>query len=100
MSDSIVTVTNLSYSYDGSNKVLNDINFQVDPGESLGILGPNGGGKSTLLKILVGLLEVQTGEIEVMGGAGYVPQFTRLNDLLTLVYAMNATSWPFFTDNH
>lgn len=63
---------------------LRDITLSVRVGERLGILGPNGGGKSTLVKLILGLLPCQSGELSVFGVAphaarkngliGYVPQ--------------------------
>jgi len=94
MNQKIIEVSDLSYSYEKNKKVLNNISFSLEKGQSLGILGPNGGGKSTLLKILVGLLEKQSGTIKVHSQAieaedqhprhlfAYVPQFTTLNNIL------------------
>lgn len=63
---------------------IRDVSLVVQPGERLGVLGPNGGGKSTLLKLTLGLLPIQTGEIRIFGRSvlearrehliGYVPQ--------------------------
>ena len=65
-------------------EAIKDITLEVNPGERLGILGPNGGGKSTLLKLTLGLLRGQGGSIRVFGLSpedarrrrliGYVPQ--------------------------
>ena len=55
MSKPQITINNLSYRY-GKLKVLEDISMQVNAGEFLGIVGPNAGGKSTLLKLILGLL--------------------------------------------
>lgn len=70
-----------------SGPAIRDISLTVEQGERLGILGPNGGGKSTLLKLCVGLLTGATGTIRVMGRSpgearrlgliGYVPQRVR-----------------------
>lgn len=64
--------------------VLKDISFQVSPGESVGIIGHNGAGKSTMLKHLTGIMKPTKGEIEVNGrmsalievGAGFHPDLT------------------------
>jgi zinc transport system ATP-binding protein len=63
--------------------VLEDITLSIMPGEFVGLIGPNGGGKSVLLKVMLGLLEPDRGEVRVfgrpprqMGGAlAYVPQY-------------------------
>lgn len=63
---------------------LHDVNFEVQPGEHLGILGINGAGKSTLLQILTGVLAPSSGDVDVRGrvtallelGAGFNQQLT------------------------
>lgn len=61
-----IHVENLSFAY-GENQVLRDIHLSVETGESIGIIGVSGGGKSTLLKLLAGLYAVQEGIVEVHG---------------------------------
>ncbi|MEO0416669.1 MAG: ATP-binding cassette domain-containing protein, partial [Verrucomicrobiota bacterium] len=50
---SVISCSDLSFRY-GRARVLEDVSFSVEDGESLAIIGPNGGGKSTLLKLLLG----------------------------------------------
>lgn len=62
--------------------VLEDVNLTVNPGDFVGLIGPNGGGKSTLLKVLLGLLAPMRGTVRLFGQppvqgrrmVGYVPQ--------------------------
>lgn len=61
-----IEVKNLSFSY-GDRQVLHDISFRVEPGEFLSILGPNGVGKSTLFRCVLGLLSGYTGQVLVCG---------------------------------
>jgi ABC-type Mn2+/Zn2+ transport system ATPase subunit len=57
--------------------VLGGVSFAVDPGQRIGVLGPNGGGKSTLFKTLLGELEPLSGSFTAEGRFGYVPQTER-----------------------
>ena len=66
MSDPILAVRTLSYWY-GTTQVLHDITFSVERGEMIGIIGPNGTGKSTLLRLFSGFLKPQNGSIELLG---------------------------------
>lgn len=61
-----LTVKNINKSFDGK-EALEDISFEVMPGEFLSILGPSGCGKTTLLRILIGLLSPDSGEILLDG---------------------------------
>ncbi len=70
----IIETKDLSFSY-GNTKVLEDINLVIHKGDYLGIIGPNGGGKTTLLKLMLGLLKPQKGQIILHSNQiGYVPQ--------------------------
>jgi manganese/iron transport system ATP-binding protein len=75
-------IKNLSVAYNGRS-ALEGITFSVPKGAMLGVVGPNGGGKSTLLKAMLGLVRPQTGTVEILGRwvdrrvrklVGYVPQ--------------------------
>jgi zinc transport system ATP-binding protein len=62
----IIEVRNLSYSYISGNPVLNDINLNIHKGDYLGIVGPNGGGKSTLIKLILGIIRLQMGTVNMI----------------------------------
>ncbi|HMM69420.1 MAG TPA: ABC transporter ATP-binding protein [Gudongella oleilytica] len=64
----MIKVKNLYHSYSNDeNYAVNDVSFEIEKGEIFGFLGPSGAGKSTTQNILVGLLELQKGEVEVAG---------------------------------
>ena len=77
-----IELHDVSFRYDGPT-ILENVNLTVEQGEFLGVVGPNGGGKTTLLKLMLGLLEPTRGAVRIMGRApsevgraiGYVPQF-------------------------
>lgn len=60
-----VKLNNLSYSYDGINNVLEDINITIKKGENIGIIGQVGSGKTTLMNIISGFLEVPDGSLTI-----------------------------------
>ena len=78
----IVEITSCDFAYRPSDPVLEDVNLTVDEGEFASIIGPNGGGKTTLVRLMLGLLTPQRGTVALFGGdpvrtrlgAGYVPQ--------------------------
>lgn len=63
--ENIISVSDLSFGYDSKRKVLENINFQLKKGESVGLIGANGVGKSTILRILVGLNTGFQGDVMV-----------------------------------
>jgi zinc transport system ATP-binding protein len=73
----------------GGPTVLEDVSFEIAEGEFAAIIGPNGGGKTTMLKLMLGLLETQNGVIRIFGlrpeaarrTIGYMPQHPRLDPL-------------------
>lgn len=86
----MLNVRNLTLSY-GKQPVLSGAGFAVKSGDYIGIVGPNGGGKTTLIRSIVGLHEADSGEILWDGGKpriGYVPQRAITNDRL-----FPATAW-------
>lgn len=81
MTEPVIQIHNLAFGYDGV-PVLQDICLDVQKGEFLAIIGPNAGGKSTLLKLTMGVLEPARGSVRVFGKPprdvcariGYIPQ--------------------------
>lgn len=80
-----IHIENLSVYY-GQTPAIKGVCLDVRDGEYLGIIGPNGGGKSTLLKAVLGLVPISSGIVTVYGDSvknrdfiGYVPQFAALN---------------------
>jgi zinc transport system ATP-binding protein len=77
-----IEVRNVWLSFRGMT-VLEDISFTVEPGDFVGLIGPNGGGKSVLLKVVLGLLKPDRGSVRIFGQApeqaggafAYVPQY-------------------------
>lgn len=66
-SERLLTVNNLSYSYDGIKNTLDDVSFHINKGEFVSILGKNGSGKSTITRLIMGVLEPDTGSIFMNG---------------------------------
>lgn len=66
LSEPIVTMKNINFTYDNK-VVLNNINFEIPKGKFMGLLGPNGGGKTTLIKLMLGLKKPDSGTIELFG---------------------------------
>ena len=85
LDDNAISIQGLSFSR-GTETVLENVTLRVAHGDFLAILGPNGGGKTTLLRIILGLLKPDTGTARVFGKApadaraniGYVPQFSTI----------------------
>ncbi|HOU09395.1 MAG TPA: ABC transporter ATP-binding protein [Clostridiales bacterium] len=84
----IIEVKNLSKSY-GKQTVLDDISFAYEPGQTIGLLGPNGCGKTTLIKIMTGLINDYSGTVLIDGHKpdihtkamiAYLPEKTYLAD--------------------
>ena len=82
----VVKVSHVSFSYDGI-PVLEDVHFTIQERSFISIVGPNAGGKTTLLKLMLGLLRPSQGTLEVLGmppekartRIGYMPQQVQLD---------------------
>jgi ABC-type Mn2+/Zn2+ transport system ATPase subunit len=73
----LVTVSELEAGYTTGRAAISGLDFTVAAGEQLAVLGPNGGGKTTLFRALLDELPYRRGEIEVGGEVAYVPQTER-----------------------
>lgn len=93
----------------GDHAVLDGITFEATPGDFVAVVGPNGGGKTTLIRVLLGLVTPDAGEVHVFGRSpsaidpalvGYVPQVKHLDRTfparaLDLVLTALHQRWPF-----
>ena len=85
--ENIVEIKDLNFSYESGNPILEKVNLTIRRGQSGCIVGPNGGGKSTLLKLLLGLLQPVSGTVRLFGlppvaarrRIGYMPQYHQLD---------------------
>ncbi len=67
MTEAAIRIANLSKTYSGGKRALDDVTFDVPRGQIFGLLGPNGAGKSTLINILAGLVNKTGGTAEIWG---------------------------------
>jgi zinc transport system ATP-binding protein len=86
MENSIIQIQSVWFAYNGKT-VLQDVSLDIQAGDFIAMIGPNGGGKTTLLKLMLGLLRPDQGSIKVLGAStakashhiGYVPQDLHVN---------------------
>lgn len=81
MKKPLVVLSNVSTGYD-TDPVLKEVDLEVFPEDFIGVIGPNGGGKTTLVKVIMGLLPVFAGKILFPGGrpkTGYLPQVSQID---------------------
>ena len=65
-----VKLTNVSFGYNEDKNVYNNLNFEAKPGEIIAVLASSGGGKTTLMRIMLGMLEPQNGDVQLIGSDG------------------------------
>ncbi len=110
-----VDAENLNFSY-GDAPILENVCLRVEEGEFLAIFGPNGGGKTTFLKTLLGFIKPDRGRVEIYGHApqaarrqiGYVPQILRFDrqfpisvlEIVLMGCLAEASGWGIFPKGH
>ena len=87
-------VKNISFSYDGD-EIFSDISFSIDRGDVLCILGPNGTGKTTLIKCLNGLHDIDSGEILINGQSIKKLSFREISTHIGYIPQSHVPSFPF-----
>ena len=104
----VVTISDLCFSYDDKD-ILSNINLKVFRGERIGIIGPNGVGKSTILKIIAGMLKPQSGNIAfghnvltayfAQEHGGLLPESTVLSEVWSVAPELSVTQIRTFLGN-
>ena len=84
--ENIIEINNLSFSYQAEKKVLDDVSFCVEKGQYVAILGHNGSGKSTIAKLIIGLLEKDAGEIMVNNKILTIDNLYEIRDQIGIVF--------------
>nr|MBN2277836.1 ABC transporter ATP-binding protein [candidate division Zixibacteria bacterium] len=82
----VISIKDMSFSYNGR-PALENVNLVIDRNDFIWVVGPNGGGKTTMIKLILGLLQPQKGTVRVFGQnpndardrIGYMPQFSHLD---------------------
>lgn len=86
MDDEIIRFEHVHFSYNGA-EVLTDVSFVIHSGDFVSIIGPNGGGKTTLAKLILGLVHPDSGKVQLFGKTpgqgrkriGYIPQYSEFD---------------------
>lgn len=86
MTDPIVSVEDVKFSYPAGVSALKGVSLEIKKGEKVAILGPNGSGKSTLILLIAGLLNPTKGQIKVFGQQTTSKEFPKLRSRIGLVF--------------
>lgn len=108
-----IKADHLFFQYEESH-ILENVSFTIQAGEFIGVFGPNGGGKTTLLKLIMGFLKPQRGTLEILGESpklacekiGYVPQISHLDRQfpitvleVVMMGCLDKSPWRSYTSN-
>ena len=103
MLETLISIKNLSKTYNNSFEALKSVNLEINKGEIFALLGPNGAGKTTMISIICGLVRPTSGEVKVNGSdivseykitrsqIGYVPQELTLEQFETVFQNVSYT---------
>jgi cobalt/nickel transport system ATP-binding protein len=86
LSESIVSVKNVKFTYPAGVSALHGVSFDIKQGERIALLGPNGSGKSTLILLIAGLLSPKSGEITVFGQKTTSKDFEKFRSRIGIVF--------------
>jgi cobalt/nickel transport system ATP-binding protein len=86
MSETIISVKDVKFSYPAGVKAINDVSLEIRRGERVALLGPNGSGKSTLILLIAGLLSPQKGKIRVLNEDTTSKSFQKLRQKIGIVF--------------
>ena len=84
--DKIIKINDLSFEYEAGLKTIDHISFEINKGDYVAILGHNGSGKSTIAKLLIGLLEKKSGSIIVNGNELNLENLYKVRDNIGIVF--------------
>lgn len=84
--DKIIEIKDLSFEYEAGLKTINHISFDINKGDYVAILGHNGSGKSTIAKLLIGLLEKKSGSIIINGYELNLENLYKIRDNIGIVF--------------
>jgi len=93
MKDKIIKLEKITFAYPGNPPVLEEISLEIKAGEFVIIFGPNGSAKTTLLKIMLGLLKPQKGTVQIDGSPHLPPVISYLPQRASFNQGFPATVW-------
>lgn len=93
--EKVLEINDASFSYDGKTNIFENINFDVSKGDVFCILGPNGTGKTTLLKCLNGLYDITRGEVILKGNSLNSLKFSEIAKIIGYIPQGHISTFPF-----